>query len=73
LSKAERAKNVQGAFSVPIEAKTAVKGRRLIVVDDVQTSGATAEACTKALLRAAALNVDVLVFARVVDLARPPI
>ena len=35
-------------------------------MDDVLTTGATAEACTRALLRAGAANVDVLVFARVV-------
>lgn len=73
LSKAERAKNVQGAFRVPPEAKAAIAGRRLIVVDDVQTSGATVNACARTLLRAGALNVDVLVFSRVVDLARTPI
>ena len=47
-------------------------GRRLVLVDDVLTSGATVDACARALLRAGARNVDVLVFARVVDAARPP-
>ena len=42
-------------------------GRRLVLVDDVLTSGATADACARGLLRAGAGNVDVLVFARVVD------
>ncbi|HTS41656.1 MAG TPA: ComF family protein [Xanthobacteraceae bacterium] len=73
LSKAERAQNVQGAFRVPPEARPTVKGRRLIVVDDVMTSGATAESCARALLHAGALKVDVLVFARVVDAVRAPI
>ena len=73
LSKTERAKNVQGAFRVPHEAKPAIAGKRLIIVDDVQTSGATVDACARTLLRAGALNVDVLVFARVVDMARAPI
>ena len=73
LSRAERAANVQGAFRVPEEGKTEVRGRRLIVVDDVLTSGATAEGCAKALLRAGAANVDVLVFARVVDPVRTSI
>ncbi len=73
LSRAERAVNVQGAFRVPEEGKTEVRGRRLIVVDDVLTSGATAEGCAKALLRAGAANVDVLVFARVVDPVRTSI
>lgn len=73
LSKSERAQNVQGAFKVPPEAKTEIAGRRLVLIDDVLTSGATVEACTRALLRAGAGNVDVLVFARVVDGGRTPI
>jgi ComF family protein len=73
LTQAERAVNVQGAFRVPDEGKAAVAGRRLVLVDDVLTSGATADACTRALLRAGAANVDVLVLARVVAAARAPI
>src|SRR6202167_352710 len=45
LSRSERAANVQGAFRVPPEGKAAVVGRRLILVDDVLTSGATVEGC----------------------------
>src|SRR5712691_1512715 len=71
LSKTERAQNVQGAFRVPAAAEVA--GRRLILVDDVLTSGATADTCARALLRAGAAHVDVLVFARVVDAVRAPI
>jgi ComF family protein len=73
LSQAERATNVQGAFRVTDEGKIDIHGRRLILVDDVLTSGATVDACTRALLRAGAANVDVLVFARVVAAARTPI
>ena len=73
LSKSERARNVQGAFKVPPEKKTAVQGRRIILVDDVLTSGATVDACARALLRAKAASVDVLVFARVVDTFKAPI
>jgi ComF family protein len=73
LSRSERAQNVQGAFRVPPEGKPAVIGRRLIVVDDVLTSGATVEGCARALLRAGAANVDVLIFARVADPARTSI
>jgi len=73
LSKTERAQNVQGAFRVPPESKAAVAGRRLILVDDVLTSGATVDAGARALLRAGAVKVDVLVFARVVDAVRAPI
>jgi ComF family protein len=73
LSRSERALNIQGAFRVPPEGKAAVAGRRLIVVDDVLTSGATVEGCARALLRAGAANVDVLIFARVADPARTSI
>ncbi len=71
LSKTERADNVQGAFRAP--DKAAVAGRRLVLVDDVLTSGATADTCARALLRAGAAHVDVLVFARVVAPVRTPI
>jgi len=67
LTKSERADNVQGAFRVRSEARADVKDRRLVLVDDVLTSGATVDACARALLRAGAVAVDVLVFARVVD------
>jgi len=66
LSKTERADNVQGAFRVPPECRADVAGRRLVLVDDVLTSGATVDTCARALLRAGAAHVDVLVFARVV-------
>jgi ComF family protein len=73
LSRSERAANVQGAFRVPEQGRIEVAGRRLVVVDDVLTSGATVEGCARALLRAGAANVDVLVFARVVDPVRTAI
>jgi ComF family protein len=73
MSRSARAVNVQGAFEVTHEGKNSIRGRRLVLVDDVLTSGATVDACTRALLRAGAGNVDVLVFARVVAAARVPI
>ncbi|SRR5712691_56053 len=73
LDKAARAQNVQGAFRVPAEGKAEVVGRKLLLVDDVLTSGATVDACARALLRGGAASVDVLVFARVVAGSRPPI
>lgn len=66
LSRVERADNVQGAFAVPPDRLHAVQGRHVVVIDDVLTSGATVDACARALLRAGARQVDVLVFARVV-------
>jgi ComF family protein len=71
LSRKERASNVQGAFRAG--DRSAVAGRRLTLVDDVLTSGATTDACARALLRAGAAQVDVLVFARVVDGGKAPI
>jgi ComF family protein len=73
LARSERALNVQGAFGVPADGRSALAGRRIVLVDDVLTSGATIEACTRALLRAGVAGVDVLVFARVVAPARVPI
>ncbi len=72
-SKADRADNVQGAFRAAMEHGESIAGRRLVLVDDVLTSGATVDACARALLRAGAAHVDVLVFARVVAAARIPI
>jgi ComF family protein len=73
LTQSERAQNVQGAFRVPVDRKAEVAGRRLVLIDDVLTSGATSDACTRALLRAGAQSVDLVVFARVVDAVRAPI
>lgn len=73
LTQIQRAENVQGAFQVPPEGKAEVADRRLILIDDVLTSGATADACARALLRGGARSVDVVVFARVVDAVRTPI
>jgi ComF family protein len=73
LTQSERAANIQGAFRVPEEGKIEVLGRRLVLVDDVLTSGATVEGCARALLRAGAANVDVLIFARVADPGRTSI
>jgi ComF family protein len=66
LTADQRDRNVRGAFRVPAEEKIAVAGRRVLLVDDVYTTGATVKAATRALLRAGASAVDVLVFARVV-------
>jgi ComF family protein len=73
LSRSERETNVQGAFQVVEDRKADIQGRRVVLVDDVLTSGATTDACARALLRARAAQVDVLVFARVVDSHKAPI
>jgi ComF family protein len=67
LARDERAKNVHGAFSIEKAARPKVKGKRIVLVDDVLTTGATANACARVLRRAGASRVDVLTLARVVD------
>ena len=67
LNRSQRASNVQGAFKVSQDKAHEIQGRRVLLIDDVLTSGATSDACARALLRARAASVDVLVFARVVD------
>jgi ComF family protein len=65
LSRQERARNVQGAFRVAERTGSGLRGRRIVLVDDVVTTGATIEAAARCLLRGGASNVDVLSFARV--------
>jgi predicted amidophosphoribosyltransferase len=67
LQAAQRALNVAGAFAVLAESKPALAGKRVVLVDDVFTTGATVAACARVLLRAGAQAVDVLTFARVLD------
>lgn len=73
LSAEGRRRNVQGAFTVRPSRVTQVKGRRVVLVDDVLTTGATAEACTRALRRAGAACVDVVTLARVAGPRSVPI
>ncbi len=67
LSRAERLSNLSGAFQVGEEAKARLAGLRVLLVDDVLTTGSTVNLAAKALLRGGAKAVDVLVFARVVQ------
>ncbi|HYM74130.1 MAG TPA: ComF family protein [Stellaceae bacterium] len=62
LGPAARARNVRGAFA--IRRGRSVTGKRVVLVDDVLTTGATAEECARVLRRAGAASVGVLVLAR---------
>lgn len=63
LSNARRRENVAGAFRVKKTGQ--VEGRRVLLIDDVMTTGATASACALALKRAGAKSVTLLALARV--------
>jgi ComF family protein len=60
-----RRRNVAGAFAVSPRWRARISGRRLLLVDDVFTTGATVEGCARALKAAGAIAVDVAVIARV--------
>ncbi len=64
LSRRERRKNIKGAFSVRHPER--IKGRKIVLVDDVYTTGATVNECARVLMKAGAEFVDVLTLARAV-------
>lgn len=66
LTRTQRRENLKGAFAVSDEARAKVQGKNIVLIDDVLTSGATANAAARTLLRAGARNIDILTFARVV-------
>lgn len=66
MGRAERRRNVAGAFAVAPQWAGRLVGRRVLLVDDVMTTGATAGACARALLAGGAAAVDVLTLARAV-------
>ena len=66
LDRKTRLTNVKKAFAVAHDAALAITGKNVLLIDDVMTTGATVEACAKALKKAGAARVDVLVLARTV-------
>lgn len=73
LTPTGRRRNVDGAFRVRKSRAGQVKGRRILLVDDVLTTGATAEACARALKKGGAACVDVVTLARVAGPRSVPI
>lgn len=68
-----RRRNVAGAFETPERKRKLVDGLRILLIDDVLTTGATAEGCARALKAAGAARVDLAVIARVHAAADLPI
>jgi ComF family protein len=66
LNPQERRDAVRGAFRLAAQHKASVRGRTIVLIDDVYTSGATANGCAQMLKRAGAAEVGVLTWARVV-------
>jgi len=64
LTRPQRLKNVKGAFAVNPKFKDEIKNKSVLLVDDVMTTGATLNACTEALLKAGASQVNVLTLSR---------
>jgi predicted amidophosphoribosyltransferase len=67
LSAKERRKNVAKAFDINAQHAHMLKDKRVLLIDDVVTTGSTIEACTKTLQRAGARHVNILAFACVTD------
>ena len=67
LGRSARARVLAGAIAVPSRRQARLRGARIVLVDDVVTSGATTDACVAALKRAGAERVVIACFARVLD------
>jgi len=63
LSAEERRQNLKGVFSVRYDMIDHIAKRRILLVDDVYTTGSSVSACSEALINAGAAAVDVIVFA----------
>ncbi len=67
LGRAARMRALSGAIAVNPARAARIKGKQVLLVDDVLTSGSTSETCVKALKRAGAAKVQIACFARVLD------
>lgn len=65
LGSKQRQRNVNGAFKVLDKGDIHIRGRRILLIDDVYTTGATVRSATRTLLRHGAQSVDILTFSRV--------
>ena len=72
LGRKARSRALSGAIGVNARRSPALRGARVVLVDDVLTSGATSDACVSVLKRAGAETVVVACFSRVLDEALPP-
>ena len=70
LKPAQRFANVRKAFAAPPDQAEKIQGKRVVLIDDVLTTGATVQECASVLLKAGAARVDVLTLARVVRAER---
>ena len=73
LTEVERRSNVEGAFQLHLPDRLTLSGRTIVLIDDVLTTGATLDACCRALRRAEAGKICIITFARVVERAESPI
>ncbi|MCE7797272.1 ComF family protein [Sphingobium sufflavum] len=67
MSAARRRRLVQGAFALSPMGVERVRGRHVVLIDDIQTTGATAASCARMLRQGGAARVDFLCWARVLD------
>lgn len=65
MTRDQRRRNIAGAFAVPSHRRARIEGRNILLIDDVITTGATVNACARALKRTGAARVDVLALALV--------
>ena len=67
LTREQRARAVRAAFATDPQRRGKLKGKHIVLIDDVYTTGATADACARTLLKGGAARVTVLCWARVLD------